>query len=189
MRSPRAVVLTLASGAALLAALAFAGPQRVRALGACALDRVRHGSSRDLDGVVVRLPASWWERGRDNPRGTSELRIARVPRSRAGRAPVAIVRHVNFDLSRANAEAALSTLGWESTDYGAWEPAGIVDVDLGGRPGYEIRYERLMPGPGGIDDVSSDFLLPAANLWVQCSPMAADDLAQCREIAASASAH
>ena len=186
MRPPRAVVLTLATGAALLAALALAGPQRARAFGACALDRLRHGAARDLDGVVVRLPASWWERGRDNPRGTSELRVARVPRSRAGRAPVAIVRHVNFDLSRDSAEAAFTTLGWESPEYGAWDPAEIVDVDLGGRPGYEIRYERLMPGPGGIDDVSSDFLLPAEKVWVQCSPMGADDLAQCREIAASA---
>ena len=183
----RASVLTVATLAALLAAVALVGPQRAGGLAACALDRARHGATRELGGVTVRLPASWWERGRDNPRGTSELRVARVPHSRAGRAPVAIVRHVNFDLSRDKAEEAFTTLSWESAEYGAWEPAEIVDADLGGRPGYEIRYQRLLPGPGGIEDVSSDFLLPAENLWVQCSPMSADDLTQCREIAASAS--
>jgi hypothetical protein len=188
-RPSRAVLITLATSLALVAAVGLAGPHRALRWVQCAADRVQHGAARDLDGVVVRLPPSWWANGRDNPRGTSELRVARVPHSRsASRDPRAIVRHVNFDLSRANAERAFSTLAWDSPEFGSWEPQELLDVDLGGRPGYEIRYERAMPGPGGIDDVASDFVLPAERVWVQCGPMSADDLAQCREIAASATA-
>ena len=188
-RPSRAVLVSLASCAALVAAVELAGPQRALRWVQCGVDHVRHGAARELDGVVVRLPPAWWENGRGNPRGTTELRVVRVPHSRsASREVRAIVRHVNFDLSREKAEAAFSSLAWDSPEYGSWEPQELLDVDLGGRPGYEIRYERAMPGPGGIDDVAADFVLPAQRVWVQCAPMSADDLAQCREIAASATA-
>jgi hypothetical protein len=188
-RPSRAILLTLASGLALAAAVELLGPVRAWRWLQCSADHVQHGAARELDGVVVRLPPSWWATARGTPRGTTELRVVRVPHSRAASRDVrAIVRHVNFDLSRAQAELAFSTLAWNSAEYGAWEPQDLVDVDLGGRPGYEIRYERAMPGPGGIDDVASDFMLPAERVWVQCGPMSAEDLAQCREIAASAAA-
>jgi hypothetical protein len=188
-RPSRAVLISLATSVALLATLGLVGPVRSLRWAQCAADRMLHGSTRDLHGVVVRLPPSWWGNERGTPRGTTELRVVRVPHSRsASRAVRAIVRHVNFDLSREKAELAFSTLAWQSPEYGAWEPQELLDVDLGGRPGYEIRYERAMPGPGGMDDVASDFVLPAERVWVQCGPMSADDLAQCREIAASATA-
>jgi hypothetical protein len=185
----RAAWLFLATTVAFAAAVEVAGPVRSLRLVQCAIDRARHGASREIDGVEVRLPPSWWETERSAPRGTSELRVARVPRARTvSRDARAIVRHVDFDLSREKAQAAFPTLGWSSVYYGSWQPAELLDVDLGGRPGYEIRYEREISGPGGIDDVSSDFVLPAERIWVQCSPMSAEELAQCREIAASATA-
>jgi hypothetical protein len=188
-RPSRTILLTLATGLALVATVELVGPLRAWRWLQCSADHAQHGAARELDGVVVRLPASWWETARGAPRGTTELRVVRVPRSRAASRDVrAIVRHVNFDLSRQQAELAFSSLAWDSPEYGSWEPQELIDVDLGGRPGYEIRYERAMPGPGGIDDVASDFMLPAERVWVQCGPMSADDLVQCREIAASAAA-
>jgi hypothetical protein len=124
MKSPsRAILHVLATCAALAAAVELVGPMRAWRWAQCGLDHARHGAARELDGVVVRLPSSWWEIARDTPRGTSELRVVRVPHSRSASRDVrAIVRHVNFDLSRQQAELAFSSLAWDSPEYGSWEP-------------------------------------------------------------------
>lgn len=183
----RAVWLTLASGVALCAALGLAGPRRSGSFARYALDRALHGASFDVGGVDVRLPPGWWTSEQRETRGTTELRVQRLPESRgAERVAVAIVRHVNFELSRENATAARASLAWESPLYGAWEPDELLDVDLGGKPGLELRYDRAGPPVGDPTAVASDFLLPDQRVWVQCAPMSAEELAQCRAIAASA---
>ena len=115
----------------------------------CGAERSWRGGERDLDGVVVQLPPSWCDSGRGNPQGTSELRTVRVPHSRSSRNALAIVRRVDFDLSREAVESAMAGLEFETPDYGHWEAADLADVELGGRPGYEIRFERSLPGASG----------------------------------------
>jgi hypothetical protein len=187
-RSSRAGWIFLASAIALFAAFQLVGVPRSTTLVFCGVDQLRHGDERELDGVRVRLPPDWCELERASTRGTVELRAVRIPRSRSSRDTLALVRHVNFELSREAIESAFSNLGFDTPQYGAWQSSALVDVDLGGRPGYEIRFERAVPAASGADEVAADFLLPELRVWVQCAPMSADDLAQCRAIAASAAA-
>ena len=185
-RLSRATWIVLATGLALVAVVALVGPRRAALLVKCGAERTWRGGERDLDGVRVQLPPSWCDSARGNPRGTSELRTVRVPRSRSSQSALAIVRRVDFDLSREAVESAMPGLEFETPEYGHWLAADLADVDLGGRPGYEIRFERSLPGTGGADEVAADFMVPELHVWVQCAPMSAEELAQCRAIAASA---
>ena len=187
-RPSRTTWIVLAAGLALAAIAALVGPHRSALLVKCGVERTWRGGERDLDGVVVQLPPSWCNAARSNPNGTSELRTVRVPHSRSSRNALAIVRRVDFDLSREAVESAMVGLEFETPDYGKWQASDLNDVELGGRPGYEIRFERALPGTGGADEVAADFMVPELHVWVQCAPMSAEDLAQCRAIAASAKA-
>jgi hypothetical protein len=185
-RPSRATLLVLATGLALVGVAAFVGPHRSALLVRCGVERTWRGGARDLDGVIVQLPPSWCDSARGNPQGTSELRTVRVPHSRSSRNALAIVRRVDFDLSRDAVESAMPGLEFETPEYGHWLATDLADIDLGGRPGFEIRFERS-PAAGGAE-VAADFMLPELHVWVQCAPMSAEDLAQCRAIAASAAA-
>lgn len=188
-RPARAALLVVAAALALGAGLELVGPARSALLVKCEVQRLRFGAERDLDGVVVRLPPSWCESKRGNPQGTSELTTVRVPRTRSSRKPLAIVRRVDFELSREAVESAMAGLDFETPDYGHWLASDLEDVDLGGRPGYEIHFAPELPRASGADEVAADFMLPELHVWVQCAPMSAEDLAQCRAIAASATAN
>jgi hypothetical protein len=187
-RPSRATLAILASGLALVAVLTLAvGPHRSALLVKCGVERSWRGGERDLDDVVVQLPPSWCDGGRDHPRGTSELRTVRVPHSRSSRNALAIVRRVDFELSREAVESAMVGLEFETPEYGQWQATRLTDIELGGRPGYEIRFERSTPSATGHgDEVAADFMVPDLHVWVECAPMSAEDLAQCRAIAASA---
>jgi hypothetical protein len=123
----------------------------------------------------------------DRSAGAPKLHVVRIPRERTSPNTIATVRQYAGEFGDPNTITAASVLlNYSTAHYGEWKVKDVLRVDLGGDPGYEIRFE---PAAGSGTDsrlVASDFIQLRNHIWVMCFPMSPDDLVECRKLASPA---
>jgi hypothetical protein len=175
-------------GFAVLMAVCFVllGPLRVSVTVHCAVDRVRHGTKRELDDAVLALPSAWCQAGSYTQEKDHESMILlRIPRSRHSKSVAAVVISGHDVFHRRALEfqqhpELLTSMRWETEQNERWVTTGVSPTTFGGAPGYEISHRCAE----GCDRelVSSDFVLFEPEVTLFCEPMSPEDLADCRQL-------